>query len=66
MGKRAKNNTSGHTGVHWDKHNKKWIASLVVWGVYLNLGQYDLIQKAADARSAGIKKFGRDDYNYSL
>ena len=61
----AKNNTSGHTGVHWDICNKRWKAHLISYGIYIDLGSHELKQDAIDARVAGVKEFGRIDYPYN-
>lgn len=45
-----KNNTSGITGVCWDKNNEKWIASIRVKGEKIWLGRFDLKKDAIIAR----------------
>lgn len=61
------NNTSGHKGVTWDKNRNKWIAQISVDYKNINLGRYDRIEDAIEARKrAEIKYFGeykRSDNN---
>ena len=53
------NNTSGFTGVCWDKLNNKWRAIIKVDHKQINLGRYVNIDDAIIARkSAEIKYFG--------
>ena len=52
----AKNNTSGFTGVSWDKDKDKWAAHINVNGKKMNLGFFASIEDAAMARKlAGVK-----------
>lgn len=48
--KMSKNNTSGHTGVTWNKKNSKWYAQGRAKGRYLHLGSFDSIEDAVQAR----------------
>ncbi len=50
--KKAKNNTSGYKGVHWDKVNKKWVA--IVGKKFL--GRYDSILDAANHYDKAAKQ----------
>lgn len=43
-------NTSGHTGVYWDKKNQKWIAQIGFKGKNRYLGSYHRYQDAVAAR----------------
>ena len=52
-----KNNTSGVTGVTWDKRRGRWVAQLKLNGKYKFLGYYLNIQDAAQARKEGEKKY---------
>jgi AP2 domain len=45
-------NTSGYTGVTWDKSRGKWVASIVVNYKRKNLGRYDDKDEAIRARRA--------------
>lgn len=45
-----KNNTSGHTGVSWDITRNKWKVSIKVDGKTINLGRFEDLQEAIDAR----------------
>ena len=45
-----KNNTSGHKGVYWDKKRKKWLAGITFKGKKHNLGGFEDIQDAINAR----------------
>lgn len=51
-----KNNSSGTTGVYYNKRKCKWCASVNFKGVYYWLGSYDYIQDAIDARKEAEKK----------
>ena len=48
----AKNNTSGHPGVHWHVGQEKWLARIQRDGVRLNLGRFDSFEDAVAARTA--------------
>ncbi len=53
------NNTSGRTGVYWDKEKNKWFALISVNHVTISLGKYANKEDAIAARVAGeIKYFG--------
>lgn len=56
--KRAKDNTSGITGVCWDKCNQRWIATICVNTHQINLGRYDNIEEASNIRKAAEIKYG--------
>lgn len=55
--RRALNNTSGCTGVSFDKRTGKWQASIVVRSRYAYLGQFLSIDLAAAAYAAAKKRF---------
>ena len=58
------NNTSGVTGVSWDKSGKKWEAYIHLLGKKKSLGRYNNIEFAIGARrQAEMKYFG--EYAYS-
>lgn len=48
-------NTSGHTGVSWDKSRKKWVVRSKINGKYLYLGRYNNKDLAIEAYEAHIK-----------
>ena len=50
------NNTSGHRGVTWSKSKKKWVAQIVFKKQAYNLGSFDDIQDAIDARLKAEEK----------
>lgn len=54
---RPSNNTSGKTGVSWNKENGKWHAYIGVDGRQICLGYYDDIQEAINVRINAEKKF---------
>lgn len=55
--KRAKNNTSGHTGVTWDKARSKWCAQIMINGKTQNLGRFVDVNDAINARKNAENKF---------
>ena len=59
--KKNKHNTSGFTGVYWNKTESKWHASLRVNGKDKFLGQFTHIDDAVVARVAANKKYGFSD-----
>ena len=58
---KAKNNTSGTTGVYWNKHKQKWDASIQVYGKKINLGRFSTKEQAIDSRKEGEVKYGFHD-----
>lgn len=48
--KRQKNNTSGHTGVYWDKRRQKWKAEIYEGRERHHLGCFDTFEDAVAAR----------------
>lgn len=52
-----KNNTSKCVGVHWDKNNRKWQASIKVNYVSIHLGRFDDIEDAKQARIEAENKY---------
>lgn len=57
--KRGSNNTSGVTGVSWDKAKNKWFAHIGIDGKSKGLGRYKAISDAVSARKAA-----EEDYNF--
>jgi len=53
----SKRNTSGVSGVSFDKINQKWRAYIRVDGVHLNLGRWPSIKQAKLARIGAEKKY---------
>lgn len=61
--KKQSNNTTGVTGVYWDKPRQKWKAQIMVNQKTINIGRYDSMEEAIKARKAAeIKYFG--EYRY--
>lgn len=52
-----KNNTSGYTGVVYDKSKNKWIATISIKGRNKHLGLFDKIEDAIEARKLGEWKY---------
>lgn len=62
----SKNNSSGTTGVAFDKQRNKWIASIMVNRKMIYLGRYKNIEDAVKARkNAEEKYFGEYSYDNS-
>lgn len=60
------NNTSGITGVSFDKENNKWFAHITINQKLINLGRFDKFEDAITARKeAEDKYFGEFSYNNS-
>lgn len=53
-----KNNTSGVTGVCWNKQKGKWMAKIKVDYKTINLGLYSDIEKAVEARKQAEELYG--------
>lgn len=57
------NNTSGVSGVHWNKNRRTWNARVKYYGQEIHLGAYHSFQEAVQARNEGMKwlygEFGR-------
>lgn len=61
-----KTNTSGCTGVYYNKKNNNWRAKITVNKKYIELGSYNNIEDAIKARKdAEEKYFGEWSYEYS-
>lgn len=52
----TKANKSGVVGVNWDKSRNKWQATIRFKGKKYNLGRFDDIQDAIDARKEAEKQ----------
>jgi hypothetical protein len=58
------NNTSGVTGVMWNKSAKKWHAQITIDNIKKHLGSFDTIEDAKKARITAVNKlFG--EYTHS-
>lgn len=51
-------NTSGVTGVRWDRRRKRWGARIKSKGKETHLGYFDTIEEAAAARASANTRFG--------
>lgn len=57
--RKSKNNTSGRSGVSWDKFRSKWHSYIMKDHKKINLGRYDSFEEAVKAREkAEIEHFG--------
>lgn len=62
-----KSNTSGATGVTWNKTNNKWIAQIFVNRKHLYLGSFTNFEDAVKARKQAEEKyFGEYSYDSSM
>lgn len=55
--KRRRNNTSGYTGVYYDKRSGKWTANIGINYKTKRLGTFDTFEEAVEARKAGEEKY---------
>lgn len=55
---RLRNNTSGVTGVSWNKKKQKWQALVMVNGRHKYLGCFDILEEAAIARAEASRLYG--------
>lgn len=51
------NNTSGVSGVGWDKRSKKWVVRIMVEGIHKNLGLFEDKEDAIN-----VRKQAEEDY----
>lgn len=51
-------NTTGMTGVGWDKKNKKWQARIQTSGRIVHLGRHECFDSAVAARKAAERRLG--------
>lgn len=58
--KKRKDNTSGITGVYWDKTNKKWVAKITVSNKLKTLGCFKNKDKAIVCRTKAVKKYYKE------
>lgn len=63
----SKNNTSGVTGVYFDRKTNKWAAQITINNKTKSLGFFEEFEKAVEARlQAEDKYFGEYSYNNSM
>jgi hypothetical protein len=55
---RHRNNTSGHTGIYWEKRISKWFVKLAVDGKQVYLGYFKDKNEAIQCRLAAEKQHG--------
>ena len=55
---KAKNNTSGCTGVYWCKRDKKWRVRIKLQGRYIELGHYKCFELACFVRKEAENQYG--------
>lgn len=53
----SKRNKSGVKGVYWHKKKKKWVACIMFRRKNINLGTYDNLEDAAQARKEAEEKY---------
>jgi len=56
-------NTSGVTGVSWDKNNEKWLAQIRAEGRSIKIGRFEDFKDAVSARYEAEIKYGWDHCN---
>jgi hypothetical protein len=54
------NNTSGVTGVTWDKARSKWKVLLNIYNKAYNLGRYDSLEEAKNVRLEAEKIYHKE------
>ena len=52
-----KNNTSGHKGISWDVHRKKWMTYINVHSKRIFIGRFASLDDAVDARKEAEEKY---------
>lgn len=55
-----KNNTSGITGVSWDKSRNKWHVMITVNHNHINLGRFDSLEEAREVRRKAEKIYHKE------
>lgn len=58
-----KNNTSGVTGVLWDKKREMWLATIFIKGKHVFLGRFENFATTVAARRNAELKYGFDSCN---
>ena len=51
------NNTSGYSGIHWDKQTNRWMVRIKLYGKSKNLGRFVELPTAIKARKEGKIKY---------
>ncbi len=64
--KKQKDNTSGHKGVGWQKHTKKWRARICVNGKLQHIGLFDNIELAKQAYNAKATELNNQGHKYYI
>ena len=57
---KMKNNTSGVTGVMWNKRRKKWRAQITIDNIKKHLGYFETIEEAKEARIKAVNKLFKE------
>jgi len=52
-----RNNTSGHPGVTWEEGRSKWKATIKIDGKLKNIGRYDTLEEAVEARKQAENEY---------
>lgn len=59
---KSSTNTSGHTGVYWNKQRSKWVARIKHNQKQIHLGYFTTLEEALSARKAAEKLYWADTY----
>jgi hypothetical protein len=54
------NNTSGITGVIWDKRSNKWVAQIQIDNIKKHLGSFNTIEEAKEARITAVNELFKE------
>lgn len=54
----SKRNRSGFPGISWDKINNKWVSQIQINKVMTNLGRYNTLEEAVEARRNAERELG--------
>ncbi len=60
--RKYKNNTSGYTGVFYEKNTKKWRSNITIKGSVIHLGMHDTPEEAITERNRYIKNNNLFEY----
>jgi hypothetical protein len=53
-------NKSGIIGVHWNKQKEKWIVQIQTNNIRTQVGSFDFLEDAKNARNTAVKKYHKD------